>query len=154
MTFRTLVLPALAMAGTLLAQVEIPPNPTVLPRKFPTRKVGGGVDPGASLGGSQSPAPLVKNVTHIVLHPSRLWTSVDGKPLEAKLIAFEDLVSTGAESAMPEPPAHPTVVREGKARLLVAGKPVVIALEKLSGPDRQLIATIESSLAAKAKAGR
>lgn len=161
MKFPSLFLMAAAgfvFPATLVAQVEIPSNPTVTPKKFATRKVSGGVDPGASVDPGKSSAPVVRNVTHIVLYQERGWTSTEGKTLEAKLIAFEDMVSTspaaGVAPVMPPPPEHPTVVRDGKVRLLIDRKPVVVALEKLSEADRQLIATLESSLAAKPPAGR
>jgi hypothetical protein len=35
----------------------------------------------------------VRRVTHIVLYEYRIWTNTEGKPLDAKLLAFEDLVA-------------------------------------------------------------
>ncbi|MES2440714.1 MAG: hypothetical protein V4584_16730 [Verrucomicrobiota bacterium] len=142
----------------VLAQIEIPANPTVTPKKFTTRSVGGGVDPGVSVDSTKTAGANLRHVTHIVLHDSRLWTSADGRPLEAKLIAFEDLVveapQGSAQPVMPAPPANPTVTRDGKVRLLANKKPVEIALEKLSQADRELIEGIKAALAKKAAAGR
>ena len=84
-------------------------------------------------------------VTYIVLGDLRQWASADGRTIEAKLIAFEDLVlesKKGAAAAMPEPPKHPTVVRDGSIRLSMKGKPVVIALSKLSVADQEYVEKI------------
>ncbi|RYD19698.1 MAG: hypothetical protein EOP88_17995 [Verrucomicrobiaceae bacterium] len=132
---------------------EIPGNPLV-PGKTKTRAIGGGTDSGVTV----TPAkPETRLVTYVVLSESRMWTSSDGKPLEAKLIAFEDIVvkAEGTNApAMPTPPANPTVVRDGSARLLVNKKPVVLSLERLSAPDREFIERIRASLAKKAAAGQ
>ncbi|RYD32669.1 MAG: hypothetical protein EOP85_21505 [Verrucomicrobiaceae bacterium] len=140
------------LVSSLQAQTtEIPANPLVPSGKTNTRAIGGGTNPGASVVPSRTQTRLV---THIVLSESRMWTSSDGKPLEAKLIAFEDMVAKVPEGssapAMPTPPANPTVVRDGSARLLVNKKPVVLPLERLSAPDRELIERIRLSIAKKA----
>jgi hypothetical protein len=141
-----------------LAQVDIPANPMVTPKKFKTRSVGGGVNPGATVDPGPSANPNVRYVTHIVLCDYRMWTSTEGKPLEAKLIAFEDLVAEApkgsAEPVMPAPPANPTVTRGGKVRLLVNRKPVETALDRLSEADREFIGQLQAALAKKAAAGR
>lgn len=139
------------------AQVDFPGNPLVGPKKYTKRSVGGGADPGASLE-TPNELPSARYVTHIVLYDVRFWTSAEGKPLAGKLIAFEDLVAEapkgGADPAMPAPPAHPTVVRDGKVRLLVDRKPVEIPLERLSVQDREFIDQIKAALARKAAEGR
>ena len=100
----------------------------------------------------------MRYVTHIILHEYRMWSNTEGKPLEAKLIAFEDLVAEApkgsAAPVMPAPPAHPTVSRNGKIRLLVKQKPVEIALDRLSLSDREFIDQMKAALAKKAAAGR
>ena len=135
----------LAVVGLLClpsvrAQDGFPGNPTVAPKKTATRSIGGGVNPGASID-SATRNPTVRYVTHIVLYEYRMWTNTEGKPLEAKLIAFEDLVvetpKGATEPVMPAPPAHPTVTRDGKIRLLVNKKAVEVALDKLSQSDRE-----------------
>ena len=81
-------------------------------------------------------------VTYIVLGDLRQWASADGRTIEAKLIAFEDLVlesKKGAAAAMPEPPKHPTVVRDGTIRLSVNRKPAVIELSKLGVADQEYV---------------
>ncbi len=146
----------LAGSPWVLGQVDFPGNPTVTPKKFQTRPLGGGVNPGVTVEPGKTVATTVRYVTHIVLYESRFWTSTEGKPLEAKLIAFEDLVveaPKGAEPVMPTPPTHPTVTRDGKARLLVNKKPVEIALDRLSLADRELISQIKEALAKKAGGG-
>lgn len=150
----TTFLTGILLVSPLLAQTtEIPGNPLV-PGKTKTRSTGGATNPGVSV----TPAkPETRLVTHVVLSESRMWTSSDGKPLEAKLIAFEDLVvkAEGTTApAMPTPPANPTVVSDGNARLLVNKKPVTLALERLSEADRTFIENIRSNLARKAAAGK
>lgn len=141
-----------------MAQTDFPPNPTVVPKKSSARPIGGGVNTGASVDTTKTANPNMRYVTHIVLFESRRWTSVEGKPLEAKLIAFEDLVAEApkgsTEPVMPAPPANPTVTRNGKIRLLVNQKPVEIALDRMSLSDREFIDQLKAALAKKAAAGR
>ena len=137
-------------AATALAQRDVPPPPGVR------------IKPGAIDGGGQGgievvpkTPPKVKYTTHIVLSESRTWTSTDGKPLEAKLLAFEDLVAEAPEGAtppaMPEPPKHPTVVRGDKVRLLVNRKPVEVPLSRLIQADQDFIERIRRAKEAPAK---
>ena len=140
------------------AQVDFPSNPTVAPKKYTPRGIGGGVNPGVSVDPGKSANPIARYVTHIVLCDTRIWTSTEGKPLEAKLIAFEDLVAEtpqgAAEPVMPAPPANPTVTRGGKVRLLVNQKPVELSLDRLSEADREFIGQMQAALAKKSAAGR
>jgi len=142
----------------VLAQIDLPPNPTITPGKFKTRSIGGGVDSGATVDSSKTGNAKLRFVTHIVLIDSRVWTCTEGKPLEAKLIAFEDLVVETTEGAdepvMPEPPANPTVTRDGKIRLLVDNKPVEVALERFCQADREFTDQMKAALAQKADEGR
>lgn len=134
-------------------QIEIPGNPMVTPKSFKTRTVGSGTDTGATIERVEKP---VRHVTHIVLSEYRMWTSVEGKPLEAKLLAFEDLIAeapAGSEPAMPAPPTHPTVVKNGNVRMLAGTKPVVVSLKRLSPSDCEFIAGVENALARKAAKG-
>ena len=132
------------LAGLLLASGSFSQVVPSSPKKFTTRPIGGGTSGGVEVipkdgGGSQK----VKHITHIVLSDSRLWTSTDGKLLEGKLIAFEDMVveapKGSAPPATPAPPESPTVTRDGKVRLLVKQKPVEVAVERLSTGDQEFI---------------
>lgn len=140
----------------LAAQADFPSNPTVGPKKYTTREVGGEIDPGAKI---ERPAESgnVRYVSHIVLHASRIWLSTDGKPVTAKLIAFEDMIveapKGASEPPMPEPPAKPTVVKEGKVRLLVERKAYEVPLDRLVPGDQELIEGIRSAIERKAANG-
>lgn len=103
---------------------------------------------------------VVRTVTYISLSPARQWTSTDGRPLIAKMIAFEDVtteqIKTGNAPAppaqpatMPTLPGKPTVVKEGKIRLLVGQQPYEIELSKLSALDRDYADTIKHGVAGK-----
>lgn len=118
-------------------QIVIPP----MPGKTDTRPIGGGSSPGVEV--LPKEVPKVRYTTHITLSVSRLWTSTDGKLLEGKLIAFEDLVTEAPKGNQPPPapeaPKHPTVVKDGKIRLLIRQKPVEVALSRLSQGDREFV---------------
>ncbi len=151
---RFIIVFGIFFASRLVAQMDIPANPMVHPKKFATRPIGGGVSPGAIVEPEKDAKPSVRYVTHIVIHDYRMWSNTEGKPLEAKLIAFEDLVAEAPKGAeepkFPAPPAKPTVTRNGKIRLLVGKKPVEVALEKLSLADREFVALLEAAIAKKA----
>ncbi|MES2476391.1 MAG: hypothetical protein V4640_11460 [Verrucomicrobiota bacterium] len=142
------------LTQTLVGQMDIPGNPMVEPKGFKTRAVGGGTNTGATVQAVEKP---VRHVAHIVLFETRMWSSTEGKPLEAKLIAFEDLVAEappGATPEMPAPPARPTVIRNQSIRLLVGKKAVLVALERLSEADLEFVSGIEEALARKAESPR
>ncbi len=88
-------------------------------------------------------AAKTRTITYLVLSESRSWTSTDGKVLEAKLIAFEDIVIEGkvegGSQAPTKPPANPTVVRNDKVRLLAGKKSYELDLSRLSEADRSFI---------------
>ena len=139
------------------AQFDIPGNPMVAPKKSSMRPVGGGVNTGAVVEPGKTAVPKVRYTTHIVLYDYRMWSNTEGKPLEAGLIAFEDLVvevpKGSAEPVMPDPPANPTLIRDGKIRLLVKKKPVEVALDRLSQADREFIDQMKAALAKKSGGG-
>ena len=118
---------------------QVPKTPTA----FEPRRIDGSQDIQPNIAPTQSKnQTITRAVTHVVLCEQRQWASLDGRTIEAKLIAFEDLVAetkSGAVVAMPEPPKNPTVVRDGSIRLSVKGKPVVIALSKLSAADQEFV---------------
>ena len=128
---------ALTSIPAAQAQIVIPP----MPGKTNTRPIGGGSSPGVEVIPKEN--PKIRYTTHIILSVSRLWTSSDGKLLEGKLIAFEDLVAEAPKGAQPPPapeaPKHPTVVKGDKIRILIHKKPVEVALSRLSQGDRDFV---------------
>jgi len=134
------------------AQIVVP----AAPNQFQSRSIGGG----ASIGGGvevvpkEEAAKKTRYITHIVLSESHIWSSTDGKILTGKLIAFEDMVVETPQGAAapvtPTPPAHPTLIRDGKVRLLVNQKAVEIPLERIAEADRELITNIKAALDKKA----
>ncbi|MDB6138003.1 MAG: hypothetical protein JWO94_1075 [Verrucomicrobiaceae bacterium] len=144
----------LALASTASATAQVVPT---TPTHFAKRNIGSssvtsGVvsDNGSgstSTGISQAKAgPTVRTTTYLVLSGARQWTSSDGKPLLAKLIAFEDITTEApaGSSATPAPPAipgKPTVQRDGKVRLLVDRMVYEVALDKLSSADQEFVST-------------
>lgn len=116
------------------------------PTAFEPRNIDGSQDIQPNIAPSRKKDEIVtRAVTHVVLGDQRQWASADGRTIDAKLIAFEDLVlesKKGVAPAMPDPPTHPTVVRDGKIRLSVNQKPVVIALSKLSVADQEYVEKI------------
>ncbi len=102
------------------------------------------------------PVPQTNRATtYITLTLERAWTNSEGKTLQGKLIAFEDMVvevPAGQTIEPAKPPAHPTVVdKEGKVRLLINNKPFVLPLDKMSPADQVEIRKIESAHAPKPK---
>lgn len=135
---------------SILAQV-IPATP----KKFTKRVEGNG---SASIGPGLAPAtpkpPVVRTTMYYTVSDSRQWTSTDGKPLLAKLIIFEEAVveTQGNQTPPPTPPAmpsNPTVVRDGKVRLLSGIKPYEVPLDRLSQPDRDFVEGIRADVAAR-----
>jgi hypothetical protein len=155
-----LILAGWIMAVPGHAQLVKPPPPedSDTPRGIDSRSGGGrtsggvGVNPGGGSG-----QPKARYTTYLVLVDTRQWTSNDGTPLMGKLIAFEDLVVVAPKGdeppESPEPPKHPTVVRQSKVRLLVDNKPFEVPLERLGERDRELIEKTRLAHAPKPAAG-
>lgn len=144
---------------SIAAQGQVTPT---TPTKFEKRGLGAsnsgsstisanGATVGAATPKSET---VVRTTTYISLSPSRQWTSTEGKPVLGKLIAFEDVttqevktVGTPATPAatpeMPKLPGKPTVVKDGKIRLLVGQRPFEVAIDKLSPLDRDFVHTIK-----------
>ncbi len=147
----------LILASTRDAGCQVLP---ATPKKFATRSVSGGGSTGTASVGvlAPKPQPPVRTKTYIALGDARQWKSRDGKSLLGKLIAFEDFVvetkiengSQAAPVAPPPMPERPTVVRDGKARLLIDHKPFEVALDRLCDEDRKLVETIRDAVNAKA----
>lgn len=135
-----LLLSLLLIAPPAVAQVVAPASP----KKFVPRPIGddstGGVEVIPKEGNATK---KVRYTTHIVLSTERIWTSTEGKLLEGKLIAFEDMVVEAAQGAAappnPTPPASPTVTKDDKVRLLIKKKPVEVAIQRLSAGDQEFI---------------
>jgi hypothetical protein len=121
------------------------------PKRMITRPTGGGSTGGISI--VDPPAdPKVRHTTHLVLTESRQWTSTDGRTLQAKLLAFEDIVVETPKDAQPAAPVLPatvTVIRGGKIRLVSDQKPFELALDRLSQADRDFVAGINAAHAKK-----
>jgi hypothetical protein len=147
---------ALLLFGAVTLSAQVVP---ATPKKFTKRDLGGG---SASIGPSTitpppTQPPIVRMTTYFALSDSRQWTSADGKPLLAKLVAFEDIVvetqgnpTQVATSAQPPAmPTNPTVVRDGKVRLLSGKAPYEVPLDRLSQPDRDFVENIRTAVANK-----
>ena len=140
-----LCLALFAFPAAAFAQV-VPTTPT----KFTTRPVGGATATNGATITPSSTAPAVRHVTYLTLSPLRQWTSTDGKSLMGKLIAYEESVSNHPvpQSAAPIT-TQPTVLRDGKARLLVDRKAYEVPLERLGPEEQKFIQQLQAALAAK-----
>ncbi len=117
------------------------------PNNFKIRGSGGGANT-ADVNVTPVPPPptVIRTVTYYSLSHSRQWTSADGKALVGKLIAFEEHVVETVkgipESPTPAPvalPSPPTVIRDGKVRLLVNNQPYELPLTRLTKEDQEFI---------------
>ena len=140
-------------AGAACAQVAIPATP----KNFTKRSLSDTGSSGGNInfGPKTPPAEAkVRYITHVSLSEPRQWHSTDGKSLLGKLIAFDDIIVETTKSARapaaPTMPANPTVVKHGKARLMVNSKPYELPVERLSQPDRDFIEDIRAAIARKA----
>lgn len=137
--FITLGCLGIALTGTVNAQIVTPASP----KNFKPRPIGGNTGGGhVEVIPKEGGVPKKRTITYMVLSESRPWTSTEGKVLEAKLIAFEDIIIEGESTAAPEPPPHPTVVRNGKVRLLAGKKSYELDLSRLTEADRNFIEQI------------
>jgi hypothetical protein len=100
--------------------------------------------------------PKARYVTYAVLSVSRIWTSTEGKTIQGKLIAFEDMVVEAPKGEpappSPSPPESPTVIRDGKVRLLVGDKPSEFPITRLREPDREFIEGVQKAMQKNKKA--
>lgn len=134
----------LLLASGLWAQMTVPATP----KRMVTRSgnnMGGVSITSSDVAGDQK----VRYTTHLVLSDARQWTSTDGKTLQAKLIAFEDIVvetpKGAAQPPAPTPPPTLTVIRAGKIRLVSNQKVFELALERLSRGDRDFVELVSTS---------
>ena len=146
-----------ALALPLSAQVV---NPTT-GKKFETRTINGsGGNSGVSINNTAKPAPPTKTklTSYFMLGEPRQWKSTDGRSLLGTIITFEESViefdaanpaaaRVAVEKAPPAKlPDKPTLIREGKVRLLVNKKPVEVPLERLSEDDRKYVDDLNARL--------
>jgi hypothetical protein len=122
----------------------------------PIKRSGGGLDqPGVSIVPGDQPK-ITKYTIHVVLSEVRPWQSSDGKTLEGKLIAFEDVTmeapTDGAPPPAPAAPKNPTLVRDGKVRLMIGKTAFEIPLTRLSADDQAFIEEKRLAMEKKAKA--
>jgi hypothetical protein len=151
-SFQIGILLSALISGLAVAQVT-PAHPD----SFAKRTTGGGTSGGVEVLPRDGGVPkTVRYVTHIVLSTHRFWTNPEGKIVEGKLIAFEDLITEAPKGAEPPPhpapPASPTVVRDGKIRLLIQNKPVVTALSRFSAGDLEFVEQVRKAYAKKPSA--
>jgi hypothetical protein len=146
-----------ALALPLSAQVV---NPTT-GKKFETRTINGsGGNSGVSINNATKPAAPTKTklTSYFMLGEPRQWKSTDGRSLLGTIITFEESViefdaanpAAAREAVEKAPPAKlpdkPTLIREGKVRLLVNKKPVEVPLESLSADDRKYVDDLNARL--------
>ena len=151
-SFQTGCLLSALLSGLAIAQVT-PAHPDRFTKATTGGSTSGGVEVLPKDGGASK---TVRYITHIVLSPDRLWTSPEGKIVEGKLIAFEDMVTEAPKGeeppANPTPPKSPTVVRDGNIRLLIKNKPVVTALSRFSAGDQEFVEQVRKAYAKKTAA--
>lgn len=140
------------VSGLALAQVT-----PAHPNRFTNRTTSGGTTGGVEVLPGDGGAPkTIRYVTHIVLSTNRFWTNPEGKIIEGKLIAFEDMVAEAPKGAEPPPnpapPEAPTVVRDGKIRLLVKNKPMLAALSRFSAADQEFVEQVRKAYTKKPSA--
>jgi hypothetical protein len=124
------------------------------PGKFKPRAIGGGTSGNVQITPKEGETSRkVRYTSYITLSVSRFWTSTEGKLVEGKLIAFEDMVVEGVQGGAPptppEPPKYPTVTRDEKIRLLINRKPVELPLSRLSPGDQEFVAQVKAAYAKK-----
>lgn len=144
--------PVALMAGLAAAQV-VPAHP----EGFTKRSIGGVSSGGVEVPPKHGEDPqTVRYVTHIVLSVDRFWTNPEGKLIQGKLIAFEDMVTEAPKGSEPPPhptpPESPTVVRDGNIRLLINNKPVVVSLSRFSAGDLEFVEQVRKAYTRKAAA--
>ena len=149
--FMKLTLSSVFVSSVLMAQV-VPATPT----QFGKRAVGGSAGTAAVNAVPPKQETIVRTTTYLSLSQSRQWTSAEGKPLMAKLIAFEDITietvkgqTPATTQQLPKLTGKPTVVKDGKVRLMANQRPYEVALDKLSQPDREFVEKVKTAVAGK-----
>ena len=145
----------IALTGQVLpvaAQV-IPSTPSQFGKRSTglLSESGGSSSVGLRPGKAQSQT-IVRQINYIALSESRQFTSNDGRTLIGKVIAWEQTeqqLTPGQDPALqpaPALPAQPTVLREGKVRLLVRQQPFEVAVERLAPADQKFIHQIQAAI--------
>lgn len=79
------------------------------------RNLGGVGDIGGAVGAKPDPAPKTVVINYVTVTPLKEWTNLEGRKIQARVLAF---------SAPAEGQTGPVeVIREGKVRFLIPGKP-------------------------------
>ena len=148
------ILAVVSLASLLLADGAGAQVVPATPRRFTQRALTPGGSSTAGVEGTPRPAaPEVREVMHIVLSQHRLFRSTDGKTLFGRVIAFDPPAPAPGQPVPPADPSQPlppgtkpTVVRDGKARLLVDSKAFEVPLERLSEDDRRFVEEIRARI--------
>lgn len=116
------------------AQVSLPPNPGQFSKRNLSESGGGGSSVGVS--GGQETASKTVVVQYVAVTPVEPWVNVEGKTIEARLLAFS------APEAGKAGPVE--IIRDGKVRFLVSGRkePVDYPLEQLGEAEKTRIKAI------------
>lgn len=151
------ILLVFAFALPLAAQVVNPATG----KKFETRTINGtGGNTGVSINNAPQPPATTKAklTSHFILGDARQWKNKDGRSVVGSIITFEDSVveidaanpaaaREAVEKAPPAKlPAKPTLIRDGKVRLLVNQKPFEVPLDQLSEEDRKYVDDLNARL--------
>jgi len=130
------------------------------PKNFERRGIGGlgtgGSTIGIKPGSDANSKPIVRQINYLSLTDVRPWTSTNNETRVGKLIAFEQIEVEVTGEGSPAPtdaaafPARPTVIQEGKIRLVVDGKTYELPLERLSEADRSFVHELDETIAKKA----
>lgn len=148
---RGICVATLGVAAALAVVADLPARSAEEMQRHPgfDRDVIPGGGGGAAV--ERPPPPGQRVTTYITLLPEREWTHVDGRTIRARLIAFEDHVVEVAHDEeageAPPPAGRPTVVKDGKVRLLVGGRsPSEISLNLLSKDDQEEVARVKTAV--------
>ncbi|RYD34707.1 MAG: hypothetical protein EOP86_10335 [Verrucomicrobiaceae bacterium] len=146
-----------ALSAAAPAQTPVPVTPAT-PQSFKFKPTGQTSTAGATI--APAPVPAVKQTTYLTLGRMRQWTNAQGNPRIGQLIAWEQTVvtvpvtspdakKTSADATPPPVSGKPTIVRDGKIRLLIDRKPYEVPLDRLAPADQDYIKQFEASLAQK-----
>jgi hypothetical protein len=120
------------------AQLTVPPNPGKVTKRSLGENGGSGASAGAS---AVTPSSSTVVVQYIAVTPVEAWANLEGKTMEARLLAFS------APSEGEKGPVE--IIREGKVRFLVSGRkePVDYPLDQLGEAERTKIQAIAKAAA-------